>query len=195
MLIFTITIVAKQTFVALRHIKSILMNEVILLLAVVALCLSNSCNWLLDIYIKTQVAHAPRLLGRFSPSPRVSDPDMHHGTCVTPVPWCMRGCQLMVSFEVCGGENVPDIPGTCTTHNVTYFGRGLWTDVPKCFVDCSMETDFLLHMTSMASIIWLVLNVVGPLEFTITKHSLHTGDCKNLGYPFQNWKCTKTCEV
>ena len=29
--------------------------------------------------------------GTFSPLPRVSDPDMHHGTCVTHVPWCMPG--------------------------------------------------------------------------------------------------------
>ena len=29
--------------------------------------------------------------GTFSPPPRVSDPDMHHGTCVTHVPWCMLG--------------------------------------------------------------------------------------------------------
>ena len=29
--------------------------------------------------------------GVFSPSPRVSDPDMHHGTCVTHVPGCMPG--------------------------------------------------------------------------------------------------------
>ena len=29
--------------------------------------------------------------GTFSPSPQVSDPDMHHGTCVTHVPWCMPG--------------------------------------------------------------------------------------------------------
>ena len=29
--------------------------------------------------------------GTFSPSPRDSDPDMHHGTCVTHVPWCMPG--------------------------------------------------------------------------------------------------------
>ena len=27
--------------------------------------------------------------GTFSTPPRVSDPDMHHGTCVTHVPWCM----------------------------------------------------------------------------------------------------------
>ena len=29
--------------------------------------------------------------GTFSPPPRVSDTDMHHGTCVTHVPWCMSG--------------------------------------------------------------------------------------------------------
>ena len=29
--------------------------------------------------------------GTFSPTPRVSDPDIHHGTCVTHVPWCMPG--------------------------------------------------------------------------------------------------------
>ena len=34
-------------------------------------------------------AHAPGMPGTFSPSPQVSDPDMHHGTCVTHVPWCM----------------------------------------------------------------------------------------------------------
>ena len=35
--------------------------------------------------------------GNVSPSPRVSDPDMHHGTCVTHVPWCMPG-SLTSSF-------------------------------------------------------------------------------------------------
>ena len=29
--------------------------------------------------------------GTFSPPPRNSNPDMHHGTCVTHVPWCMPG--------------------------------------------------------------------------------------------------------
>ena len=36
-------------------------------------------------------------VGTFSPPPRVSDPDMHHGTCVTRVPWCMPG-SLTSSF-------------------------------------------------------------------------------------------------
>ena len=39
---------------------------------------------------------------------RVSDPGMHHGTCVTHVPWCMSG--LLTRG---GGENVPGIPGAC----------------------------------------------------------------------------------
>ena len=38
----------------------------------------------------------------------VSDPGMHHGTCVTHVPWCMSG-----SLSCGGGENVPGIPGAC----------------------------------------------------------------------------------
>ena len=42
-------------------------------------------------YLKWRVAHAPEIPGTFSPPPRVSDPDMHHGTCVTHVPWCMPG--------------------------------------------------------------------------------------------------------
>ena len=34
-------------------------------------------------YIKLQVPHAPGMPGTFPPPPRVCDPDMHHGTCVT----------------------------------------------------------------------------------------------------------------
>ena len=41
-------------------------------------------------YVKSRVAHAPGMPRTFSPSPRVSDPDTHHGTCVMHVPWCMR---------------------------------------------------------------------------------------------------------
>ena len=40
-------------------------------------------------YVKLRVAHTSRMPITFSPPPRVSDPDMHHGTCVTHVPWCM----------------------------------------------------------------------------------------------------------
>ena len=57
-------------------------------------------KWVIDLYLclwascqirKIAGAHAPGMPGTFSPSPHVSDPDMHHGTCVTHVPWCMPG--------------------------------------------------------------------------------------------------------
>ena len=45
---------------------------------------------------------------RFHRKPLVSDPGMHHGTCVTHVPWCMS------ESLTCGdGENVFGIPGAC----------------------------------------------------------------------------------
>ena len=34
-------------------------------------------------------SHAPGMQGTFSPPPRFRNPDIHHGTCVTHVPWCM----------------------------------------------------------------------------------------------------------
>ena len=46
---------------------------------------------------KSRVAHAPGMPGTFSPPPRTSDPDMHQGTCVTHVPWCMPG-SLIIDF-------------------------------------------------------------------------------------------------
>ena len=63
--------------------------------------------------------------GMFSPSPQVSDPDMHHGTCVTHVPWCMPG-SLNSGFlwNWRRGENVPGIPGACATWNFTYLVSG-----------------------------------------------------------------------
>ena len=50
-------------------------------------------------YVKLWVAHAPGTLGTFSPPPRVSDPDIHHGTCHDAC-W---DSQLAVFFESGGG--------------------------------------------------------------------------------------------
>ena len=61
---------------------------------------------------------------RLQRKPLVSDPGMHHGTCVTHVPWCMSG-----SLTRSGGENVPGIPGACATHNIAYLARGPWVNV------------------------------------------------------------------
>ena len=45
---------------------------------------------------------------RFQRKLLVSDPGMHHGTCVTHVPWCMSG-----SLTCDDGEIVPGIPDAC----------------------------------------------------------------------------------
>ena len=59
--------------------------------------------------------------------PLVSDPGMHHGTCVTHVPRCMSG-----SLNRGGGENVPGIPSACATRNFTPLVRGSCNNKP-CF--------------------------------------------------------------
>ena len=56
---------------------------------------------------------------RLQGNPRVSNPAMHHGTCVMCVSWCMSG-----SLTRSGRENVPGIPGACATRNFTHLLRG-----------------------------------------------------------------------
>ena len=46
----------------------------------------SAISWASYQIRKIAGAHAPGKPGTFSPPPRVSDPDMHHGTCVTQVP-------------------------------------------------------------------------------------------------------------
>ena len=52
---------------------------------------------------------------RFKKKTLVSNPVMHHGTCVTHVPWCMSG-----SLTRGDGENALRIPGACATRKFTY---------------------------------------------------------------------------
>ena len=66
---------------------------------------------LLARYVKLCVAHAPGMPGTFSPPPRVSDSDKHHGTCVTHVPWRMPG-SLASGFlcQSAAGKPFPAFP-------------------------------------------------------------------------------------
>ena len=48
-------------------------------------------NGSLARYVQLWVAHVSGMPITFSPPRRVSDPDMHHCTCVMHVPWCMMG--------------------------------------------------------------------------------------------------------
>ena len=79
---------------------------------------------------------------RLQRKPLVSDPSMHHGACVTHVPWCMSG-----SLTHGAGENVPGIPGACATHNFTYLARGplLFFQLPKNGMKCYFHRMSVYH--------------------------------------------------
>ena len=60
---------------------------------------------------------------RFHRKPLVSDPSMHHGTCVTHVPWCMSG-----SLTCGDGENVPGILGACAPAILRIWQEAHWNE-------------------------------------------------------------------
>ena len=71
---------------------------------------------------------------RFQRKLLVSDPGMHHGTCVTHVPWCMSG-----SLTCGDGENVPGIPGACAPA----ISR-IWQEAHG-FIDVSAKNDIYIY--------------------------------------------------
>ena len=93
------------TYPWVRDIRMLLVQALVDSLLTGSQCLTRVCsvrlmsnhpailvgNWHgpLARYVQLGVAHAPGMPGTFSPPPRISDPDMHQGTCVTHVPWCM----------------------------------------------------------------------------------------------------------
>ena len=61
--------------------------------------------------------------GQLQRKPLANDSGMHHGTCLTHVPWCMSG-----SLTLGGGENVPGIPGACAPAILRIWqeAHGIW---------------------------------------------------------------------
>ena len=113
-------------------------------------------NGPLTKYAKLRFAHAPGMPETFSPSPRVSDSDMHHGTSVMHVSWCMTG-SLTSSFiwNRWWGKH-SGIPGACSTRNFAHLVRGplvniwLWgvdsgiTIFPSAVACRCSQEDFLM---------------------------------------------------
>ena len=102
---------------------------------------------------------------RLNRKPLVSDPGIHHVTCVTHVPWCISG-----SLTRWCGVNVPGICGACATCNLANLIRGPLRD-DEIKVDmlnishhcswffvlnviCSILGYFYLHMLSLLTICW-----------------------------------------
>ena len=64
------------------------------------------CNGLLIRYVKLRFVHAPGITGTFSPPPNVSDPDLHHGTCMH-----VHGiANLQFYMNLVAGVSFPDFP-------------------------------------------------------------------------------------
>ena len=105
----------------------------------------------------------------------VNDPDMHHGTCVTHVPWCMSG-----SLTRGGGENVPGIPGACANLNFTYLARGplresitmmsrqLWGFVFNRTISCWFKSFFITLTMKLSNYC-----IVGPLRSSHKRPVMH----------------------
>ena len=122
-------------------------------------------------YAKLRVAHALGMPGTFSPPPLVSAPDMHHGTCVTHVPWYMpesltsgflwsrwwvkrsRHSRRMRSpqFYVSGKRPMAFIPGNIFCFHCRYDNLGClqWT---QSFSDKIKLTHIKFRWTFMAQL-------------------------------------------
>ena len=72
---------------------------------------------------------------------------MHHGTCVTHVPWYMSG-----SITRGGGENVPGIPGACATRNFYVSGK-----------------------RSLANIVWKALHIFPQMCYSLIARMTYYG--------------------
>ena len=91
----------------------------------------------------------------------VSEPGMHHGACVTHVPWCMSG-----SLTRGGDEN--GIPGAWATRNFTYLAIGPWRDA------FSMANILVANNVNNTGRVACIFHPV--IYFSVTCHS-HTGCC------------------
>ena len=84
-------------------------------------------------------------------------------TCITACAWLMcrdacRGRYLPVSFEVGCGDNVPGIPGACTTRNVTYLVRGPCLKIKPYILIAnliSIFNNFIVSNFNHCPVVWM----------------------------------------
>ena len=135
---------------------------------------------------------------RFQRKPLVSDPGMHHGTCVTHVPWCMSG-----SLTCGDGENVPGIPGACAPANLRIWqeAHGMspdwhqvinWSNTALLLIG-PLRTNFIEILIQQFSFkkmclkilsakfhsFWLGLNVLSSEDFKSVAFTTSEGLCLN----------------
>ena len=103
---------------------------------------------------------------RLQRKPLVSDPGMHHVTCVTHVPWCMSG-----SITRRCEENVPGIPVACTTRNFAYLARRPWNIIFKLAVFKTCGEIFTLYNEYVSIFVKLIKSNIRTS--ILTQESVH----------------------
>ena len=106
--------------------------------------------------------------GNVFPAPRVSDPDTHHGTCVTHVPWCMTGSLTSGFLWSRWRENVPGISGACATRNFTYLVRGPLRPMIVARHGATTEEDY-----GITHIMWQSTSAIWTVKYDITRSVSH----------------------
>ena len=113
----------------------------------------------------------------------VDDPDMHHGMCVTPMPWCVSGLLTR-------GENVPGIPDALATRNSTYLARGpLLEDtlhpLSRLFIHKALHWSPSVHHSTCRVFVWKNVDPMlfwlqrAVLKFYLVVYSPLVCECKN----------------
>ena len=102
---------------------------------------------------------------------------MHHGTCVTHVPWCMSG-----SLTCGDGENVPGIPGACAPANLRIWqeAHAAHINPGTCFDNSSIQLHPITYIILMLQIFCsttLALFSKAPMpEFEFSINTLRPSD-------------------
>ena len=114
-------------------------------------------------YVKLWVAHVPRISGTFFPPPRVSHPDLHQGSSVTHVPWCMPGSLTSGFLWSQWWGNVPDIPGVNAACNITYLVRGPYNHITTFHMlrklSCNDVNNLVIHVHHPIIVLLALLGV------------------------------------
>ena len=103
------------------------------------------------------------IAGNVFPATGVSDSDMHHDTCVTPVPWRLPGLLTSGFFWSRWQRKSSGIPGTCATRYFTYLVRGPF-DYDDSFPSRTVVINFKLYIKILGqrtNLMW---------KLTITKY-------------------------
>ena len=125
--------------------------------------------------------------GTFSPSTRLSDPDMHHGTCVTHVPWCMPG-SLTSGFLWSRWRGKRSRHSLCMHNRYIYVSgkRPMYQDI------CLWEFDLAIRVR--------VIKPFSPFRYfpTFSALSNHTLDIEyhvNIWQVSPRLSCGDTCHI